>query len=126
QAAGKVQRRRTMTTTRATALFFSTLLGVAIAGTPAEAHGPWLVGVRFGLPVYYGPWWPAYGYYAYPPVYVQPMPVYVQPPIMAQPAPVVQPVCPPAPAPSSGSTVSQPEIDRHLQMLSHANDQVRA
>lgn len=103
------------------------LLG--LSGNLAQA-GRWGVGVYVG-PGYYGPYYG--GYYA--PYYYAPYPVYAAPPVVVQQAPVVQQVpvaqpANPAPAPvvarSQGADTWQADVDRNLQQLADANDQVRA
>ncbi len=114
------------------------LLGLGVA----SAHAGVAVGIRLGIPLYFGPSYPCYGYYRpYYPVYVAPPPVIVQPAPYVQPAQVVQPVYAsppppvaatsapaPAPAPALRPVVSQKraDIDRHLQLLGDANENVRA
>jgi hypothetical protein len=79
-----------------------------MAASYAQAGG-WSVGIRFGGPIYVGPYYPYYRpyYYYHPyPVIVAPAPVVVQSVPVIQPAPVYQSASPPAveeqiPAPRS-------------------------
>lgn len=114
---------------------WSTILGVvalvAFAQGRALAHGGLAIGVNFGVPVYAGPPWGCGYWYRPYPVYVAPPPVIIQPTPVYQAVPVAPPACPaPASVPSvSRSPVADPnqaEVERHLQLLTHADERVRA
>jgi hypothetical protein len=117
------------------------LLGPSLSHARAWHCGGWSVGLNFGIPVYYRPYYPCYGpYYAPYPVYVAPPPVIVQPAPLVQPAPAVQPApvaqqayqqasLPPAPVPlvahSPVADSRQTDIEHNLQLLSETDDRVR-
>ena len=111
-------------------LFLSFLALLIPGASMSQAGVGWSVGVRFGGPVCYRPYF-GFGYY-YPyapyPVYVQPAPVYVQPaPVYVQPAPVYQ--APPPPARASSYTPTEEQmanVDHNLQLLADPDDKVRA
>jgi len=124
-------------------------LGLVLMPTQAQAgHGGWAIGVNFGLPVYYRPWYGCCGY-PYPYTYYQPYPVYVAPPpIYVAPPPLVQAV-PAAPATAATpaapanpvyrtaqatqtpqaapvSDTRQTDLGRHLRELGSSDENVRA
>jgi hypothetical protein len=71
--------------------------GLLFGAAGSELQAGWAVGVRVGVPAYYGPWGPYYyPYYPYRAVYVAP------PPVVVESAPVAVPA---APAPLAPSTV---------------------
>jgi hypothetical protein len=125
---------------------------LAFGGLMAEplqaGHGitNFSIGVGFGPPVYYRPYWGGYGYYPY---YYRPYPVYVAPPpVIVQPAPVVQTVPttvvqptysapPPTPVPAPPplaqtgtvtpvSASQSSDVNYYLQQLSNADERVRS
>jgi hypothetical protein len=129
---------------------FRTLAFAVIALGIARGHvqaGGWSVGIRFGVPVYVGGWYPCRPYYyPYPAVIVDPAPVVVQQVPVVQAAPVAQPtyagasrpgapeqqVLPARPAAMPPATVapaaleqSQLDIDRTLRLLADQNERVR-
>jgi hypothetical protein len=109
----------------------------ALPWTAAQAG--WSIGIGFGFPGCYRPY---YGYYYRPyPVYVAPPPVIVQPAPVVQVAPVAQPVyaSPVAaePAPASppppvvrgvapASAPRRPEVDSYLQQMNSSDERIRA
>jgi hypothetical protein len=131
-------------------LRWGALAGLALLGwSSGWAHaGGWSVGVRVGVPGYYGPGWYGYSPYYYrpypvvvapPPVYYTPAPVVVQaaPAVVPQPAPAVVPqpaTAPPAyeaPAPRplavqpAAREVRTESADGYLQLLRSSDDNVR-
>ena len=115
-------------------LMLTFVVWTGLAAATAEAHGcgRWSIGVGFGFPGCYGPWWgPCYGF-----GYYRPYPVYVAPaPVIVQPAPVYQ-TAPPliyqAPAVQAQSAAAppaparNPEVQQNLHLLRDASDRARA
>src|SRR5262245_55176054 len=110
-----------------------TLAALALLGAACPAlAGSWSIGVRFGVPAYFGP---CGGYYCHRPypVYVRPTPVIVERPVA-----VVQPVLPPAyqPPPPPPAQAPPPaitpaalddrqgDVQRLLQRLSERDERV--
>jgi hypothetical protein len=105
-------------------------------GTARAGHGFFSIGIGLGVPVY-RPWYGCPYYYAPYPVVVAPAPVVVQPAPVVQQVPVVQPVYPapaatlpatPVPVVAHASQVvdREAEVERNLQLLSAADERVRA
>src|SRR5437016_5909497 len=138
-----------MTRLRIVAFGLLTMVGFAV---PQTASAGIRIGVGLGFPIYpFAPYYPYYPYrpiYYYPPpavyppavyppaVYVQPAPACVQPVPAAQahyetPPPPVQ-ALPPVPIPATQHGMTQTsanglqEAERHLQLLSDADEKVRA
>ena len=134
--------------TRMKMMLGSALAGLALTGAGADLQAGWSVGVRLGVPVYYGGWgpyyYPYYPYYPYRPVYVAPPPLVVESaPVVAQPVPVLPPApvsvsgvqavsqtapsaLPPTIVRSQAQDVAQPDISRYLQQLRDPDERVRA
>jgi hypothetical protein len=135
-------------------LAFGSLAVLGLCGTVAEAGGgpSWSIGVRIGAPVYPRPYYyygPPYYYRPYP-VYVEPAPVVVRPVEVVQPVyqvPATAPAGTQAPAPTPAGTQAPAvaatqavpvstqapasdersgDVERNLQLLADANENVRA
>jgi hypothetical protein len=104
-------------------------------GSARAGHGFFSIGIGIGLPVY-RPWCGYPYYYRAYPVVVQPAPVILQPAPVVQPVPAV-PVVPATPATLPAAPVPvtarsqlpderQADVDRNLQLLSAADERLRA
>src|SRR6266851_5655434 len=113
------------------------LASLALLCLPWAVHahgGGWSVGIRFGVPVYYRPYYDGYYYYRPYPVYVQPAPVVLQPaPVVLQSSPAPEQINPSPtllPAPTTvPAVVAQPrqdQVDPYLRQLSSADENARA
>ena len=131
---------------------FGALAWLGLSGTAARASHV-AIGVNLGCPVCYRPYGCyhpcGFSFYYRPyPVYVEGAPVVVQPaPVVVQPVPVAQATVAAPPATAQAAPAGQPvyraaapdgavqttayigqhpDIDRNLQLLADANDQVRS
>jgi HEAT repeats len=128
---------------RAMKTIAAALLLTALPWTSAQAGIGWSVGLNFGGPAYYHPYYgyPYHHYYYRPyPVYVGPSAVIVQPgpyypavpvyqPVYSSPAEVVPaPLPPPTPLPTTiqPTGLRQDGVEQQLQTLSSPDDGQRA
>src|SRR5262249_5224114 len=117
------------------------LLALLCLPWAVQAHGGLAIGINFGGPYYYRPYWGGYYYYRPYAVYVDPPPVVLQPaPVVVQsspapaPAPApeqLRPTPTPVPAPTlapiTATAEPRPEqVDQYLRQMSSADEHVRA
>ena len=111
------------------------VLSPLFAQTSHAQRVRWSIGIGFGGPGYYRPWygghpWGPYPYYVPGPVVYEPAPIIVRPaPVIVQSAPAPAPLATPTPpspvVPAQSFTPVSPQVDQLLRKLTDANDTVR-
>jgi hypothetical protein len=119
------------------------LLALLCLPWAVQAHGGLAIGINFGGPYYYRPYWGGYYYYRPYAVYVDPPPVVLQPaPVVVQSAPAataapattpeqLRPTPAAVPAPTlapipASADPNAAQIDQYLRQMSSADEHVRA